>query len=826
MNLPEKRFRGVFSSDGLIWSLRFAFRQLMKTPGFTLTAFGTLALCLGANLAIFAVVDAILMRPLPFPQSSALVAISNAYPGAGVERSGASIPNYFDRRHAIPALSSLSIYNEGSVIVGETGAPDRVATLRVTPEFFETLGVPLAMGHGFTDAELKYGTDEIAILTDDFWRAHFHADPEIVGKNFFNDGLAITVIAVLPRNFRFLSSRAQFFRPLAHDLGDRNPQNRHNNSAGMIARLAPGHSLAEAQAQLDALNARLAETDPFAEKIKAAAYRTNISPLHADHVREVKPLLVLLQCGVLSLVAIGVVNLANLFLIRANARSKELAVRQALGAGKRHIVGEILAETLLLACGGGVLGLLLGAGGIRVLSALGAERLPLGATVEFDSRIAAISLGIALVIGVLLAAPVVWFALHTKLAVGLQAESRSGTAGPAAQRLRHGFIVAQVALAFVLLSSAGLLGLSLKRVLAAPTGIRPDNILTGRLALPWKNYRDEKSRLAFIERLLPAIRALPGVTHAAISYDPPFTPGGSDGVVMAEGYVLQPGESPRPHYQLAASSEYWTTMGIPLLRGRFLEDADNHREERVCVVDQDFAQRYWPGTDPIGRHVNPGLSADPKNTSVVVGVVGSVKQNDLTETGGHGAVYFPYVNFATTVFSLVVRTSLPPAALAPAVRAAILQLDPQLPIDEVKPMRTLIDDTLGARRSPAMLAGIFAVVAVLLAALGTYGVLAYAVTQRRREIGVRMALGALPAQISRQFFLLGLRLLAIGMLLGIGGAFFAGHGMRSVLFEVPPLPLATLAATAAVMTFVTLAASLLPARRASRVNPMVALRTE
>jgi len=809
----------------MITRIRYALRTLAKSPGFTATAIATLALCLGANLAIFAVVDAILVRSLPFPEPDRLVTVFNSYPTGGVDRAAASIPNYFDRRNTIKAFTSISVYQDGSSIVGGTGSPNRVPIARVSPEFFRTLGVPLTMGQTFTDDQLKYETDQVAVITDGFWRSHFGADPQVLGRTFLNDGISITVVGVLPQGFRFLSSHAQFYRPGSHAPEDRLPNARHNNNWNMIARLAPGATLSEAQSQIDAFNAQQINDDPLVQLIKGAGYHTVVKSLHEDHVRDVKPTLVILQCGAIFLLLIGSVNLTNLLLIRASGRTKELAVRQALGAGRWHIAAEVIVETMLLAFTGGLLGLLLGSFGIQLLSSLGIEQLPLGASITFDSRVAGLSLAATIIVGLALAAPIIWFNLNAKLAVSLQAESRGGTASRAAQRLRHGFIVAQVALAFVLLSGAGMLGLSLKHVLATPTGFNTEHILTGQISLPWKGYKDAASHNAFAARLLPAIRALPGVTHVATTDGLPFTNFTNDSVLTIEGYVPPSGKSVRAHHNSRVSSSYWSLMNIPLLRGRLLEDADNEpTAARVCVVDQALADYYWPGVDPIGHRLAHDITVNDSNAVTVVGVVASVKQKELAEIAGHGAAYFPALDMS--YFSLLVRTSLPPAAMAPMLQKAVLQLDPELPIDDLKPMQARIDESLVARRSPAILAIIFAVVALLLAAIGTYGVLAYSVSQRQREIGVRMALGALPQQVLAQFLVLGAKLLAIGIAFGVFGAWAAGRAMKSVLFGVAPLHLGILAATAGIMLGVVFFAMLLPALRAARINPLDALRAE
>ena len=807
--------------------LRQTVRRLSRERGFTATVLLTLALCIGANVAIFAVVDAILVRPLPFPGGDRLVTTINSYPKAGADRSSASLPNYYDRRVSIKAFASTAIHQEGSAIIGEAGAPNRIKRDRVSPEFFATLGVPLAMGRTFNDDEMFYKGSSVAILTDEFWRNHFNADPSVLGRKFQVDSLPVTVIGVLPPGFRYLSSRGQFFIPAASNADDRKIDQRHSNNFDLIARLAPGATLVDAQAQVDALNAQQLKDDPYAELLRGAGYHTNVYFLHADHVREVRPILLLLQGGALSLLLIGGVNLVNLLLIRASGRAKELAVRQALGASRRHITREVMLETTLLAVAGGLLGLAGGAVGIRLLSVLGTDQLPLGATVVFDGRVALAALAASLLTGIALAGPIVWFNLHGRLAPVLQAETRGGTVSRAAQRLRHGFIIIQVAAAFVLLAGAGLLGLSLQRLLATSAGFRAEHVLTGQISLPWKNYPDypeSVSKMAFVDRLLTELRSQPGVTYAAIGSGLPFTGNADNSAVAIEGVKLAPGESIRTHYLSSVAGDYWQALGIPLIEGRFLEDADNHRAPKVCVIDQDVAQRYWPGQSAVGHRLARNAEFKPEDIATVVGVVGRVKQNDLSDVSGLGAIYFSYQKYTSNGFSVVVRTPLAPEALALVLKKIVLKIDPELPVDDLKTMQARIDDSLVARRSPAVLTGVFAGVALLLAAVGTYGVLAYAVGQRRREIGVRMALGAQPRQVLVQFLGLGFRLLLAGIGFGVLGAWAAGRAMQRLLFGVDAIHPGILAATAGVMLVVVLLAVFLPSRRASRVSPIEALR--
>jgi predicted permease len=807
-------------------ALRQTLRRLVREAGFTTTILATLALCIGANVAIFAVVNGILVRPLPFPEAGRLVAVHNSYPLAGADRSGASAVNYYDRRHAIRAFASVSLEQEGSAIVGGDGAPDRVPLARVTPEFFSTLGVPLALGHMFTDAESLYGPDQVAVLTDAFWRTRFNADPNIVGKKFINDGLSVTILGVLPRGFHYLSSRAEYYRPAAHGPDDIKPSNRHNNNYQMIARLANGASIADAQAQMDAFNRQQLIDDPYAQAVRSAGYRTEVSPLHADVVRDVRPILLLLQAGVLALLLIGGINLVNLLLIRANGRAKEFAVRQALGSGRRHLVGEVMIETVLLSVVGGLAGLIVGQFGIDLLSRLGTDRLPLGGEITLDWRVMLYAGLGSIGTGVCLAIPIIFFNLRSRLSPVLHSESRSGTVSLAAQRVRHGFIVAQISLAFVLLACSGLLGASLLKVLSAKPGFRPDHLLTGSISLPWKTYPDTEPQLKFLERLDAALKVQPGVTSVGFSSGLPFTGSASDNAIAVEGAQLAPGESIRTHWTSFAFGDYWGTLGIPLLEGRLLENADNHRTRRVCVVDTDFARRYWPGRSALGRRIAQDVTVNDKNAITIVGVVGAVKQNDLSDTSPLGAVYLPYKDYSSPGFTVVVRTALNPTALANTLQKTVLSIDPGLPVDSIKTMQTLVDDSLVSRRSPAVLAGAFAAVALLLAAVGTYGVLAYAVSQRRREIGVRMALGALPSQVLHQFLGLGAKLLLLGVGLGVLGAWLAGRAMQSVLFGVGALDPFVLAVAAATMIAVVLVATVIPSSRATRVSPTEALRAE
>jgi predicted permease len=811
--------------DELGQDLRRALRSMLRTPGFTATALATLALCIGANLAIFAVVDSVLLRPLPIVSAERLVRVFNAYPKAGVPDDGCSITNYYERRGRIAAFTSVSAYREVSGIAGETGATERVAILQISSEFFATLGVTPVMGRAFTEDETTPGSADVVVLSDAYWRRRLQAAPDVLDRSIRVDGVAKKVVGVLPADFRFLSSRARIFLPWASDPEQRVAAHRHSGSSSqMIARLADDATLPVAQSQVDALNRVLEADNPQGQRMADAGFRTLVVPLHADHVASIRPTLLLVQAGALVLLLIGAVNLVNLLLIRASARVKELAVRHAMGAGRGRLVKGELTETVLLTLAGGVMGLAVGAIGLRLLAALGAERLPLGAHAALDARVVLVALVGAVGLGIAIGLPMAWQSLRGEPTSALQSESRGATTTRSAQRLRHGFLVAQIALAFMLLSGAGLLALSLERVMALSPGFRPEQVLSGAVTLPRKSYPDGSARLAFAERVLSELAARPGVQASGIMTNVPFSGHSDRSAATVEGYTLPPGESVHGHYSYGVTGDAFAALGLSLIKGRVLTADDSRRTSRVCVVDRDFARRYWPLGNAIGRRLFFGGAPEPEAEAfTVVGVVGPVKQAALTDEA-QGAVYYPYGYWpGDNSLFVVTRATLPPSSLASTLRQVVRTVDAELPITDLRSMDARIGDSLLPRRSPAVLAALFAALAALLTAIGTYGLLSYAVAQRRREIGLRMALGASPRQVRGQFVGLGLRLLIAGTLLGLLGALLTSRALQSVLFGVPALHPAVLGLTAGVMGVVSLAACLVPSLRASRISPAEAL---
>jgi len=828
VRLDCREARGLRVFDELQQHVRYALRRMRKVPAFTATALGTLTLCLGANLTIFALVDAVLLRPLPFPADDQLVSIFNTYPRAGVLDDGSTMTNYYERRGRIAALGSLAMYRDGAAIIGETGSTEREFITRVSPEFFATLGSVPAIGRAFTDAETTFETDDVSIVTDEYWKERLGADPTVIGHTIRVDGTPTTVVGILPAGFSFLSSKTRIYLPLASPPDERGADRRHSGSSShMIARLTPGATIAAAQSQIDAHNAAMEEGDPHAQFIADAGFRSVVVSLRAAHVAAVRPSLVLVEAGVLCLLLIGAVNVLNLFLISYTDRVRELAVRRAMGASARHVVGEVLAQTTLLSLAGAILGLGVGAAGIRLLARLGASRLPLGAHVQLDTRVAAAALLGAVLVGIAIAIPVAWYSVASHASDAMQLHSRGSTAGRAAGRMRHGFLVAQISLAVVLLAGAGLLGVSLRQVEAEPTGFRPEHVLSGQVSLPWQVYAGSAPRQAFIDRLTEALDRQPGVVASGVATNIPLSGNSNKSSAAVKGYRRPPGESPRGIYSYGVAGNYFAAIGLPLLEGRFLTSRDARLGSRVCVVDEDFARRYWPRGGALGQHLFAGSEeGSDADAYTVVGIVGAVKQAGLAENEALGAVYYPYSDRFDSALYVVTRTTGAPESLALTLQRVVRTINPELPVNNIRSMETRIADSLVSRRSPAMLAALFSAVALLLTGIGTYGVLSYAVSQRRREIGLRIALGARPAQVHRQFVSLGARLLAAGLFVGLPGAWLTGRAMQAVLFNVPPLHLLTFGGAAAVMTLVTLAACLVPSQRAARVSPAEVLAEE
>jgi predicted permease len=811
---PEPR-----APSGMRWGVvRHTIRRLAAAPAFTLTAVATMALCMGVNLTIFAAVESILLRPLPFPDSGRLVTIYNTYPRANVMDDGASVANYYERRGRVAAFEALALYKTDAVIVGETGSTEREFVMRVSPEFFSVLGVAPTLGRAFREEDTAPGAGSVVVLTEPYWRQQLSGDRNAVGRTLRVNGTPYVIVGVLPREFAFLSSQARLFLPYVSAAQDRQSVRRHSGSSSqMIARLAGGVSLEEAQSQIDNHNAVFERDNPQRQMIADAGFRSVVVPLHRKYVASIRPVLVLLQAGAIMLLAIGIVNL---FLIRAGSRAREFAVRRAIGARGSDIVAAVVGETLLLTVLAAALGVAVAYGGITFLGDLGAARLPLGSRISLNATSIGGAAAVALASGILLGLAVAAWHLRDAAGDALRSGSRAATTGRQAQRTRHAVLVAQIALSFILLAGASLLVGGVRNLMRITPGFRSAQLLTGQVSLPFVRYRTGASVQSFLERLTTAVRATPGISAFGIATNVPLSGNAMKSAAAVVGKPLRRGESPRGVYSYGVAGEYFQAMEIPLIEGRYLTAADAASGARVCVVDEEFARRYWPSGGAIGQRLFPGGTPGAADEAfTVVGVVAAVKQASLAENGRIGAVYYPYSDRFDRAIYLVTRTTLAPDALQADLRRAVRSVDPELPLNNLKSMERRIDDSLVAQRSPAVLASVFSAVALLLTALGTYGVLSYAVSQRRREIGIRIAVGARPAQVQAQFVAVGLRLVAIGLAVGIAGAWASGRVLRAQLPAIPLTPIAALAVAAVVMTLICLAASLLPSRRAAAIVP-------
>jgi predicted permease len=805
--------------------LRYTVRRLAAAPGFTVAVVGTLGLCIGANLTIFSVVHAVLLRPLPFPEPDRLVTIYNTYPRANVPDDGATVANYYERRGRIPALRGVSLYRNDAAIVGDTGRTEREFVMRVSPDFFATLGVRLLLGRPFGDDETLFGNDRVVILSEPYWRQRYAADPAVVGRAIRIDGVPFMVVGVLPPDFGFLSSAARLFLPLSSGVDDRSSARRHwGSSSSMVARLAPGVSLNEAQSQVDARDAVMERQNPQAARMADAGYRSLVVPMHARHVASARSALLLLQAGAGTLLLIGLVNVGNLFLVRAGSRARELAVRRAIGARASHIVAAVLAETLVLSAAGAAVGLLVASGGVSLFGRLGASRLPLGSRIGLDATAVLVAMAAAVAIALVLGTAMALHHLRGDARLVPRFDTRGGTAGPRARRTRHAILVAQIALSLVLLSSAVIVASNVRSLERVSPGFSPDQLLTAQVSLPYARYRTSASLESFLDRLHTNLARVPGIVNAGIATNIPLSGSAIKSAATINGRSVQHGEPPHSVYTYAVGGDYFPAMRIPVLDGRALLSSDVGAATRVCVVDEDFARRYWPAGGALGQRLFLGASAGNRDDAyAIVGVVGAVKQASLSEAPGSDAVYYPYSNRFDRAIYIVARTTSAPDTLIPDLRRVIREIDPELPVNNAQSMRARLDTSLAGQRSPAMAGALFSAVALLLTLLGTYGVLSYAVTQRRREVGLRLALGASPEQVRGQFLRMGLRLLAWGLAVGLVGSWTAVRAIQATLPGVPHAPAGAVLTAAAVLTMVCLAACLAPARRAGRIAPMEAL---
>jgi putative ABC transport system permease protein len=819
--------------DTLFQDLKFALRLLAKDRAFAATTILTLALCIGANTAIFTVVRSVLLRPLPYAEANRLVFEYDSFPGAGVERAGTSVPNYFDRLAFTDILESQALYRSNGLRVGTGPGAEDVPAMEVTSSFFTVLRARAVRGRLFTEADGEVGHNHVVLLSHAFAAKQPGGMDGIVGRDLRLNDEPYLVVGVLSEGFAFLDPEVRIFTPLAFDAKARSEEARHSQNHQMIGRLAAGATVEQARARIDALNQRIIErAGPLKTALINARYRTIVVPLEADIVRNVRAVLNLLWGGALFVLLIAAVNITNLALVRASGRLKEVATRHALGAARRRVARQLVTEAMLLTIAGGVLGLMLGWWSLGWLTSVGLADVPRSYEVRFDAVVFVFILGLAFVLGLVIGAVPSMQLAGLNLSAVLRDEGRSGTAGRGARRARRGLVVTQVGLAFVLLVSAGLLLASFRLLLRVDPGFSPDHVLTGRVTPLETKYPSDPSVRAYAARTLERIRALPGVTSVGLTTYLPFSWDSSSSVIIAEGYTPAPGESVVSPNQLYVSSGYLETMRVPLRRGRYFLDSDKADSPRVVIIDEQLAQKFWPNVDPIGRRmykpnspedvVKPG--PDTKWMQVV-GVAATVKLQGLIEgeRARVGAYYIPLEQETRRDVAFAIRTTNEPGAITPTVQRALAEIDPELQMSDVFTMQERVEKSLTPQRTPMVLSMAFASVALLLAAIGIYGVLAYEVSQRTREFGIRMALGSDARKVLGLVLREGVVLVVVGLAAGVVGAALLRRLIASQLYGVGAFDPMVLLAVTGVLALVSFSACLGPARRAATVDPSIAL---
>lgn len=816
----------------LVRDLRFAVRVLVKDRSFTVTALLTLAICIAANTAMFSVVRSVLLKPLPFPKSGRVVLLTNSYPNAGAPRVGCAVPDYFDRLSAVPALDVQAVFRTEGATFGDEGGAERLVSFRATPSFFHLVQTRPAAGRIFTDDEGNVGKHFKALLSHGFAQRKFGGAAQALGRTMRLNGTAYEVVGVMPQAFTFLQDDIDVYVPAAFAPGDKADDRRHSNNWQMVGRLAPGATLQQVQQQIDALNAANDRRFPeFHQILQDAKFHTTAVMLQEDVVRDVRGVLYLLWAGVLFVLVIGCVNIANLVMVRASGRTREMATRHAIGGDLGRLARQLLTETMLLSIVGGLLGVLAGWWALRSLASLNLDQLPRGYEIALDLPAVGMIAALTLVVGILIGVAPVVRLRGMNLNVELREDSRGGTSGRRANLLRRVLAAAQVALALMLLAGAGLLFASFRAVLKLDAGFQPADVITATISLPAASYKDDPALIAFEQRALQAIRGIPAVVSAGGTNALPFSGNMNSNVILAEGYVMKPGESLIAPMNIVATSGYFDAMRIPVVRGRVFDARDTSTATHTAVIDERLAHKFWPDRDPVGRRLyRPSDIKDIAKITpqteffTVVGVVKEVQQSDpRADFTPVGTYYFPYEQDAARGLTFTVRTAGASGTIVNDIRRAVASIDPEVPVFRTRPMREWIDRALVGRRLPMLIAIAFAAVALFLSAVGIYGVLAYSVAERLREMGVRMALGGSGAVVFRLVLVDGLRVIAVGLAGGLAGSFFVGRVMKSQLFDVAPLNPAVLGIVTLTLSVVAVLAVSIPALRASRINPVVAL---
>jgi putative ABC transport system permease protein len=814
--------------ESLRQDLGYGLRTLVKNPGFTIVAVLALALGTGANTAIFSVINGVLLRPLPFREPDRLVMVWTNNTKSNQPQSAISAPDFLDYRDngVFEQIACLS-YDDFNLTGGDQ--PEHVPGTMVSANFFSVLGVTPQFGRAFLPNEDQAGADRVVIISNALWKRRFGRDPALLNQTIQLNGAGFTVVGVAPPEFQSPEKGDELWVPMSFDGADRlripsisGPEDlkkRGRRFLKAVARLEPGVALNSAQAEMSTIAGRLEEQYPDSN----AGIGINLVPLHRQVVGDIKPALLLLLAAVGLVLLIACANVANLLLARAAARQKEIAIRVALGAGRARLIRQLLTESVMLAIVGGALGLVLAWVGLRVLVRINPANVPRLDEIGIDGYVLGFTMLVSVLTGLLFGLVPALQASRPDLNETLKEGARGSTGGIGRQRVRNILVVTEVALTQMLLIGAGLMIKSFYSLQQVNPGFNADRILTMQVTLPPLKYAEETQITAFYEQALKRIEALPGVQAASAATSLPLT-----GNSITRRFTIDGRAPASTNERLAAtyfaiSPDYFRAMGIRLVSGRSFSEQDRDKSQPVIIINDTMRRRFWPSDEPIGKHLS--IVAEAGVSREIVGVVADVKHSSLDAESGL-EIYEPYLQFPWNFMALAVRTAADPLRLAPVVRDEILAIDRGQPVYDVKTMAEIVGDSVSQPRLYMLLLGIFAAIALVLSAVGIYGVMNYAVNQRRHEIGIRMAIGAQPSDILKMVVGQGMLLASIGVAIGVLAALFLGRIIEVLLFGVSGRDLMTFVGFPIVLVLVSLLSTYVPARRATRVDPMIALRAE
>lgn len=814
--------------SGATGDLRHAARLLVKSRAFTAITLLTLALCIGANTAIFSVVYALLLKPLPFPHPERIVEIYNTFSKAGLDKMPSDLVQYTDYKANTTSYDAVGLWGPSEDMVGEDTSAERIMGARCTAEMFDILGVKPLIGRFFDLQNSLPGEDRVIVLTQSYWKSHFQEDPGVIDRPVRMDGQTFRIIGVAPRALEAFDAQVKFVRPIPWTPDRINPQARFSLNTPLFARLKPGVSVGRALAEALGVERRYYETAPpqTKELLDRAGHRIAVGLVETERVQPLRSSLYLLQGGVMFVLLIGCINVANLLLTRANGRQGELAIRFALGASRGAIARQLLIESLLLTLTGAAVGVGFAWGAIRLINRFSAQMLPNLLPFALDGRVLGFTIVLSVAVGVLIGVLPVAHILRANLMELIHRSSRGASGARGVRAMSSILVTGQVAVALMLLSGAGLLIHSFANVLAVDPGFDPQGMVTGRIALPIA-YRTAEGAAGFQQQLQQALEEIPGASGAGLATGVPFEGGLPVNALTLKDTTLAPGAVQPGAYQIGVSVGYFEAMRIRLVAGRLFEPGDTAPGRHVYIVDERFVQRYFPSRSAVGARFTFGdPPANDADWPVILGVVRNVPYNGVEDKSNIPFVYYPLLQSRSGGLNVFVRSPRPEGDVISSLRAKLHVIDPAIPLFDTRALQTVMDDSFDYRRAVMLLLGSFAALALFLAALGIYGVLAYDVSQRTREIGIRGALGATRGQIIGLIMRQGLWKTGIGLGVGLVSAMLLSRFMDTLLFGLKPTDPWAYLVVSLLLALVATVASYLPARHAAKINPTEALRIE